>query len=77
VLKDADGSGRRGNRIGGHMLHYTPIEIAHLSVNAIINDLADRAEFRQVWKELDEDIQREIRSAWEGNVLRILLPGTH
>lgn len=34
-------------------------------VDAILDDLTDRRGFRQTWDETDDDVQAEIRKAWQ------------
>lgn len=39
--------------------------LSHEIVGFIIDDLTDRKGLRQVWDEIDEDIQQEIFNKWK------------
>jgi len=40
-------------------------ETAKIIVDRIILDLTDRRGLRQIWEQLDDEIQEEIRAEWE------------
>jgi hypothetical protein len=48
------------------VVDFTVLSLSEKVVKAILEDLTDRRGLRQEWEQIDEDIQREIRSTEEG-----------
>ena len=49
----------------GGMMKSDMNETAKIIVDRIILDLTDRRGLRQIWEQLDDEIQEEIRAEWE------------